>query len=429
MTVDRRFERHLPEILEDLYLGPSPMYRDEVLAAAVRPRQRAAWTFPGRWLPMDIATRVAPGTRLPLRQLGILALIAILVAVAVAVAVGAQQRHLPTPFGPARNGLIPYVSGGDLYVGDPASGNTRLLYRSPKDEGVAGPGFSPDGTRLAFMQPAVIDTGAGGVPLDVYVMHDDGSNVLKITSAPIEKVVWASWTPDGRHLAVIEPSDGTNVLEVFDTEKQVPPVRLETPAIPDQIVFRPPLGNEILFRGLQDGRYGLFVMNADGSNVQTLIPPVETEDLDQDLNNATYSADGKRIFYQRWTPQSIQLWVMNADGTDPHEFKPETGQGWDGFPSPSPDGRWVAYWHVIEDGRTIQHVSVVRADGTGPIVATGPDLTGNAHWVWSPDSTKLLMYSEDSGNKSAYLLDPGGGNFTTVPWQSDSDLDWQRLGQ
>ena len=294
---------------------------------------------------------------------------------------------------------------------------------------MAGPGFSPDGTRLAFMQPAVIDTGAGGVPLDFYVMHDDGSNVLKITSAPIEKVVWASWTPDGRHLAVIEPSDGTNVLEVFDTEKQVPPVRLETPAIPDQIVFRPPLGNEILFRGLQDGRYGLFVMNADGSNVQTLIPPVETEDLDQDLNNATYSADGKRIFYQRWTPQSIQLWVMNADGTDPHEFKPETGQGWDGFPSPSPDGRWVAYWHVIEDGRTIQHVSVVRADGTGPIVATGPDLTGNAHWVWSPDSTKLLMYSEDSGNKSAYLLDPGGGNFTTVPWQSDSDLDWQRLGQ
>ena len=111
MTVDRRFERHLPEILEDLYLGPSPMYRDEVLAAAVRPRQRPAWTFPGRWIPMDVATRVAPSTRLPLRQLGILALIAILVAVAVAVAVGSQQRHLPAPFGPARNGLIPYVSG------------------------------------------------------------------------------------------------------------------------------------------------------------------------------------------------------------------------------------------------------------------------------------------------------------------------------
>ena len=131
-------------------------------------------------------------------------------------------------------------------------------------------------------------------------------------------------------------------------------------------------------------------MNADGTNVQTLVAPVETETLDQDLNNATYSVDGKRIFYQRWTPESIQLWVMNADGTDPHEFKPEPGQGWDGLPSPSPDGRWLAYWHVIEDGRTIQHVSVVRADGNGPIMATGPDLTGLANWVWSPDSTKIL---------------------------------------
>ncbi len=144
MTVDRRFERHLPEILEDLYLGPSPMYRDEVLAAAVRPRQRSAWTFPGRWLPMDVATRIAPRTRLPLRQIGILALIAVLVAVAVAVAVG-SQKHVPAPFGPARNGVIPYVSDGDVYAGDPVTGNTRLLYRSPKDQGVAGPGFSPTG--------------------------------------------------------------------------------------------------------------------------------------------------------------------------------------------------------------------------------------------------------------------------------------------
>ncbi|HEY8635825.1 MAG TPA: hypothetical protein VIL81_01060, partial [Candidatus Limnocylindrales bacterium] len=90
MTNELRFERQLPAILEDLYLGPSPDYRDEVLAAAVRTRQRPAWTFPGRWLPMDITTRTIPVTRLPWRQLGILALIALLLAVALAVAVGSQ---------------------------------------------------------------------------------------------------------------------------------------------------------------------------------------------------------------------------------------------------------------------------------------------------------------------------------------------------
>jgi hypothetical protein len=37
------------------------------------------------------------------------------------------------------------------------------------------------------------------------------------------------------------------------------------------------------------------------------------------------------------------------------------------------------------------------------------------------------MYPNDSSNSKAYLLDPAGGDWTTVPWTSDSDLDWQRV--
>ena len=71
MTADSRFERNLPEILEDLYLGPTPDYRNEALAAAARTRQRPSWTFPGRWLPMaDIASRPAFAPRIPLRTIG-----------------------------------------------------------------------------------------------------------------------------------------------------------------------------------------------------------------------------------------------------------------------------------------------------------------------------------------------------------------------
>jgi hypothetical protein len=35
------------------------------------------------------------------------------------------------------------------------------------------------------------------------------------------------------------------------------------------------------------------------------------------------------------------------------------------------------------------------------------------------------MMSERAGAK-ALLLDPEGGPWTTIPWQSDKDLDWQR---
>ena len=72
MTAEQRSERHLTTILEDLYLGPTPSYRDEVLAVATHRRQRPAWAIPGRWLPMaDIASRTASAPRVPWRTVGV----------------------------------------------------------------------------------------------------------------------------------------------------------------------------------------------------------------------------------------------------------------------------------------------------------------------------------------------------------------------
>ena len=54
-------------------------------------------------------------------------------------------------------------------------------------------------------------------------------------------------------------------------------------------------------------------------------------------------------------------------------------------------------------------------------------MTGNARWTWAPDSTRILMIPDDGTTGNALLLDPTGGPWTTVPWRSDTDLDWQRL--
>ena len=124
-------------------------------------------------------------------------------------------------------------------------------------------------------------------------------------------------------------------------------------------------------------------------------------------------------------PGCCQLFVVNADGTDLHKFVPNSGDNWDGEPAVSPDGKWVAFWHSLPN-RSTQRVSVIAADGTGKIVETGPDLSGTAHWVWSPDSTKILMFPNDVDSGKAYLLDPAGGPWTTVPWTSGGFLDWQR---
>jgi hypothetical protein len=66
-------------------------------------------------------------------------------------------------------------------------------------------------------------------------------------------------------------------------------------------------------------------------------------------------------------------------------------------------------------------------DGSGAVVQTGPVLSEGAHWFWAPDSSKILMYPDDGSSRSAYVLDPDGGDWTKLPWQSGPDLDWQRV--
>jgi Tol biopolymer transport system component len=425
MTTEPRFERQLPTVLEDLYLGPSPDYRDDVLAAATAVRQRPAWTFPGRWLPMDLTTRLTPVPRLPWRQLGILALIALLLATALAVYVG-SQRHLPAPFGPARNGLIPYISNGDIYAGDPLTGKTKLLLAGADKD--FAPMSSPDGTRIAFLRSTGPDWPDGTPrPVDMYTMREDGSNVVKVTPTPIGQINWGIWSADSHTLAVTYQDGAWSRLIVLDADGKKPAVKITAATNPDYVEFRPPDGRELLFRGKEkiypDDRFGLYVLDLATMQVRTLSGP-STDNYDDD-NAPVYSADGSRIFYSRWFKDSIQLWVMNADGSNAHRFVGEAGYSEDHYPVVSPDGRWVAFDHHA-DGAAIQRLAVVRADGTGPITLVGPGFDSGGTYVWSPDSTRILEYPFSPNPTNPYLVDPQGGPMTKVPWVSDADLDWQR---
>jgi Tol biopolymer transport system component len=416
MTSQPRLERSLPALLEDLYLGPSPDYRDEVMAAVGHTRQRPAWTFPERWLPMaDITTRLSFAPRLPLRALGLALLVLALIAAGLLIYVGSQHRH-PAPFGPAGNGLIPFVSGGDVYLGDPVAGSARLLVGGPENDALVG--TSPDGARLAFIRE--VHTAGGASPVDIYVVRTDESDPHRITQQPIADLQVASWTPDGNRLAVVHQDK----LDLLDAAGSGSVARIPTTGAIDSLQFRPPDGREVLYRALVDGKYGLYVTDLNGTPLRTLVEPT-IANMDLDLGGAVYSADGGRIFYQRADAGGCcRLWTMNADGTNAHEFVPPPRPAWQGQPVVSPDGAWIAFWRVMD---STQSVSVVRADGNGPVISTGPKLTDTANWVWAPDSSKILMYPNDGSSTSAYLLDPSGGPWSTVPWGSDADLDWQRI--
>src|SRR5688500_5132623 len=99
MTMDRstRVERSLPALFEEVAQARTPDYLEAAIERASSRPQRPEWTFPERWLPMEIATTRVPVTRLPWRQLAVLALIALTIATAAAVYVGSQTPRLPAP--------------------------------------------------------------------------------------------------------------------------------------------------------------------------------------------------------------------------------------------------------------------------------------------------------------------------------------------
>jgi Tol biopolymer transport system component len=175
-------------------------------------------------------------------------------------------------------------------------------------------------------------------------------------------------------------------------------------------------------------------MNADGSNIHPLVTSPRPTDADLEYASNAYSADGRRIFYQSWTQGGVQpdgccqLWVMDADGSNQHQFPgSRLVNSWEGVAAVSPDGQWVAFWRVINE-RPTQRISVVRADGSGFVIQTGPELNGLASWGWAPDSSKILMAPQDDVDPARqYILDPSGGPWTESAWETRAAPDWQRM--
>lgn len=160
---------------------------------------------------------------------------------------------------------------------------------------------------------------------------------------------------------------GSNRLDLYDAAGSGSFATIATAAGMDFVQFRPPDGREIMYRALVDGKWGLFAIDADGSNPRRLAEPTVPAEMDFSFRGATCTADGSQILYQHDDESGCcQLWAMNADGSDPHPFVRENVPAWSGQAVPSPDGTRIAYWWNPNEGPA-HGVAVVRSDGTGPI--------------------------------------------------------------
>ncbi|MBT8397525.1 MAG: PD40 domain-containing protein, partial [Gemmatimonadetes bacterium] len=154
-----------------------------------------------------------------------------------------------------------------------------------------------------------------------------------------------------------------------------------------------PDGSKIAFTTDRDGNEEVYVMNADGSNPVNL-----TNNSASDVVWAGgWSPDGTRIVFQTGRTGNSELYVMNADGSDPVNLTTshlqEKGGAW------SPDGTKVVFWQD-----PLGDIFVINSDGTGM-----KDISGNSAFLdryphWS--NGQEVLHFEPQG---LLRMGPSGG--------------------
>lgn len=190
-----------------------------------------------------------------------------------------------------------------------------------------------------------------------------------------------------------------------------------------------PDGRRIAFTGYRynpDAAF-IFVAHADGSGLQQLTTGGSEV-------QPTWSPDGTRIAYVvRPRGQPGDIWVMNADGSDPVNLTGGVNEADQNAPDWSPDlpgGSRIAFG---EGDAYRSSLWTMRADGTDRRRVTSGDQWWDDEPAWSPDGTRIVFQREGPGTQGAdiWVVDATGANaapLVQVP-QGQVFPDWSPDGR
>ncbi len=431
-----RFESLLADALDDLAVPRYPDYFDDVLATSLHRRQRPAWTFLERWIPMSTAVRRSVlGPIIPYRRIAILlAVLALMLAAGAVALIGSRPPLTPAPpFGPAENGLVTYAVNGDIFLRDIQGGAARLIVGG--DDFDVGPMFSRDGTQMVFGRLT-------GNPLDpadpvtqesLYVANADGSSPRLLISADVG--YGASWSPDGMQMAVIASDDNQMALKIVDVSDGSART-LSLPVVPlDGLEWRPPDGRELIFHGRELYKYGIYAVHPDGTGLRQLSESSSSKTFWASGMGYAISPDGQTLLYTAGldTVQIHQLDLDTSEDTVWGTALPALpGSNW-GFPVFSPDGSEIVfgrYWD--QQGTLINHqvfLATLASDGADA-VPLSEILRSRAGEIpfdygFSPDGRRVIVRYFDTDK--TLLIDPATGESEALAWGTVTEYpSWQR---
>ncbi|HEX7294988.1 MAG TPA: chitobiase/beta-hexosaminidase C-terminal domain-containing protein, partial [Pyrinomonadaceae bacterium] len=187
----------------------------------------------------------------------------------------------------------------------PNGSNLRVIERfNGADE--SSPAYSTDGTRLAY-----VNTFPATSVARVAIMGSDGVGGFGSTNG-FGLAIGPTWSPDGTKIAYQDGFSGQPAEIVVAPSNQlfVFPTNLTNNPGDDINPNWSPDGSKIAFSSNRTGDYEIYVMNADGSNVQRLTNSAGAD------RTPSWSPDGTRILFASERHGFAEIYLMNADGTN-----------------------------------------------------------------------------------------------------------------
>ena len=213
-----------------------------------------------------------------------------------------------------------------------------LAFMNPDGSGISDlhvngfdPSVSPDGTKIAFCSLR------NDQYSQIYVMNADGSAQKRLTIISTGDACGPVWSHDGKKIAFYEfaqphPSRNPEIW-VMDADGGNPKRLTEHALSPSWS----PDDRQITFASDRAGKFQIFAMNSDGSNVRRL-----TSDKGEDSAPA-WAPDGASIvFVSDREGEHPALFLMAADGSQQHRLVFSKRQDFC-FPAWSLDGSLIAF--------------------------------------------------------------------------------------
>jgi Tol biopolymer transport system component len=175
----------------------------------------------------------------------------------------------------------------------------------------------------------------------------------------------------------------------------------------------PAANGRILFTHCEDpGGCQIYTANPDGTAVDQVTSG-------EDSFQGDWSPDGTQIAYASLASGDLTIWIVDADGTDPHQLTPDDPDSDDLWPRFTADGRWILLTNCLGfdcDGG----VSAVRPDGTGlhhvtrnshrsyNLADQSPDGSSMTYQRWHVGGVKMAVYVSGARGRHEHRVSPPG---------------------